>query len=126
LESLGQYLKRERELRDISLKTVEETTKVPIKFLMALERNDYDVLPGRAFIIGFLRSYAKAVSIDSDEVVNRYLDYSSAKKEEITSIERKIEEKESKKKLNVNLILGIFVGFSLLVILGVAFYFSYK
>ena len=71
--SFGEELKRERELREISLREVSEATKISMKFLQAIEENQFDLLPGGVFNVGFIRSYAKYIGVDDDEMVNNYL-----------------------------------------------------
>ncbi|MFQ6672021.1 MAG: helix-turn-helix domain-containing protein, partial [Candidatus Tectimicrobiota bacterium] len=71
-ETLGHFLKRERSLRGVSLQEVADATKISLRFLEALEADEYDVLPSRAFIIGFLRAYAQCLKIDPQEVVLLY------------------------------------------------------
>jgi len=73
MASFGEELKRERELRDISLKEISEATKISIRFLEALEQNDFDILPGGIFNRGFIRAYARFIGIDGEEMVNAYL-----------------------------------------------------
>lgn len=73
MTSFGEELKRERELRDISLKEISEATKISIRFLEALEQNNFDILPGGIFNRGFIRSYARFIGIDGEEMVNAYL-----------------------------------------------------
>ena len=77
MDSLGEHLKRERELRGISLRHISDVTKIHMKYLEALEENHFEALPAEAFTKGFLRSYARCVGIDPDEVIlihKQYLD----------------------------------------------------
>ncbi len=69
----GVWLRRERELREISLEEIAETTKISKSYLEALEDERFDVLPAPLFAKGFLREYARYVGLDPDEVVNSYL-----------------------------------------------------
>ncbi len=71
--SFGEELKRERELRDISLKEIAEATKISIRFLEALEENNFEILPGGVFNRGFIRAYSRFIGVDGDEMVNAYL-----------------------------------------------------
>ena len=52
-EEIGQYLKRVREEKGISLKTVAEETKIRVRYLQALEEGDYAALPGNVYARGF-------------------------------------------------------------------------
>jgi cytoskeletal protein RodZ len=72
--SFGEALRRERELRRILLRDVGEATKINIRYLEALERNDFTYLPAGAFTRGFIRSYARFIGADETEMINAYLD----------------------------------------------------
>jgi len=72
MESVGQYLKRHREARRMSLEEVARATRVPIASMERIEAGQFDELPGEVFVRGFLKSYARAVDIPCDEVLARY------------------------------------------------------
>ena len=78
MESLGQHLKRERELRDISLNDLAEATKINIRYIEAIEADQFELLPGKAFVMGFLKNYAAYIGLDEEEVITRYLDFENA------------------------------------------------
>ncbi len=73
MASFGETLKRERELREISLRQIAEATKINIRYLEALEENRFDVLPGGLFNKGFIRAYSTFIGIDGEAMVNSYL-----------------------------------------------------
>src|ERR1043165_9751956 len=72
LASFGEELRREREIRGISLKEIADATKISKRFLEAIERNDHRTLPAPVFTRGFVREYAKYLGLNVDEIVNRY------------------------------------------------------
>lgn len=72
LASFGEELRREREIRGISLKEISDATKISKRFLEALERNDHRTLPAPVFTRGFVREYARYVGLNAEEMVNRY------------------------------------------------------
>jgi transcriptional regulator with XRE-family HTH domain len=72
LASFGEDLRREREIRGISLKEIADATKISKRFLEAIERNDHHTLPAPVFTRGFVREYARYVGLNSEEMVNRY------------------------------------------------------
>lgn len=72
LTSFGEELRREREIRGISLKEIADSTKISKRFLEAIERNDHLALPAPAFTRGFVREYARYVGLNAEEMVNRY------------------------------------------------------
>lgn len=71
---IGQDLKRERELRGISLEEIADATKINIRFLRALEEDQFDVLPGKFFTRGIIREYAKYLGLEEESVLNKYHD----------------------------------------------------
>lgn len=72
LASFGEELRREREIRGISLKEIADATKISKRFLEALERNDHKTLPAPVFTRGFVREYARYVGLHAEDMVNRY------------------------------------------------------
>lgn len=72
LASFGEELRREREIRGISLKEIADATKISKRFLEAIERNDHKTLPAPVFTRGFVREYARYLGLNSEEVVSRY------------------------------------------------------
>lgn len=72
LASFGEELRREREIRGISLKEISDATKISKRFLEAIERNDHKTLPAPVFTRGFVREYAKYLGLNAEEMVNRY------------------------------------------------------
>lgn len=71
--SFGQWLRRQREVREIGLREIAETSKISLRYLEALEQDRFDLLPAPVFAKGFLREYSKFVGLDPDEVVNYFL-----------------------------------------------------
>ena len=71
-ESIGGYLKSERETRKLSLEEVSSTTRIPRRSLKSLEEDRFEELPSGVFVRGFIKAYASAVDIDADEVLARF------------------------------------------------------
>jgi cytoskeleton protein RodZ len=71
-ETLGQYLRREREMRGISLAEISAGTKVKLAFLQEIEDGRHDRLPSPIYVQGFLRSYARFIGLGEGEVLQRY------------------------------------------------------
>jgi cytoskeleton protein RodZ len=72
MAGIGRTLKEEREARHISLEEIASATKIVPRYLEALENDRFEVMPGGFFIKGIIRTYAKAVGLDPDEVLARY------------------------------------------------------
>jgi cytoskeletal protein RodZ len=73
MASFGERLRRERELRGISLRDVAEATKISIRFLKALEDDRVDLLPGGLFPRAFVRQYARQLGLDAERLVAEFL-----------------------------------------------------
>ncbi|WP_050724452.1 helix-turn-helix domain-containing protein [Vulgatibacter incomptus] len=77
MESFGRYLVQQRELRGMSPGDVIRVTKLSPSAIEALENDRFDRLPGRTFVVGYLRAYAACVGLNPDEVVLRYEEHAS-------------------------------------------------
>src|SRR5215212_9772661 len=71
--AFGDWLRRQREMREISLRDIADRTKISLRYLQAMEDDRFDLLPAPIFAKGFLREYARYVGLNPDEVVNHYL-----------------------------------------------------
>ncbi len=70
--SFGDKLRREREMRGITLAEMSESTKISTRHLESLEKEDFGSLPGGVFNKGFVRAYARFLGLDEDEAVADY------------------------------------------------------
>lgn len=75
MEPIGLTLQQARQKRKLKLETVSKKTKISIKYLKALEAEDWDAFPAPAYAQAFLRSYADFLNLDSDELVQEYKKY---------------------------------------------------
>jgi len=69
---VGEILRRTRTYYNLSLRDVEKNLRIRAIQLEAVEEGRYDVLPGRAYAIGFVRSYGEYLGLDGDKMVNLY------------------------------------------------------
>ncbi|MBI5379933.1 MAG: helix-turn-helix domain-containing protein [Nitrospirae bacterium] len=72
METLGQYLKQEREARRLSLEEIAKATRIKGAYLRDLEADTFGSIPGCVFLRGYLRLYATSVGLDPDEVLRRF------------------------------------------------------
>ncbi len=70
--SIGRYLARQRQLREISLQDLAELTKIPVRSLERLEAGAFDAVPD-GFARGFVRTVAEALGLDPDDAVMRLM-----------------------------------------------------
>jgi cytoskeletal protein RodZ len=70
--AFGRWLLQERELRGLGRDEVARLTKLGPAIIDALESGDPDRMPPKAYVFGYLRSYANVVGLDGDDVVLRW------------------------------------------------------
>jgi len=70
--TFGERLKREREMREVTLKEVTTATRIGPRFLEALENEDWDKLPGGVFNRGFVRAIARFLGLDEENLLAEY------------------------------------------------------
>jgi len=68
----GEHLKRERELRGVSRDEICTATRISIRFLEALENEQWSTLPGGIFNRGFVRAVARFLGLDEDDLLAEY------------------------------------------------------
>jgi len=72
LNDLGELLRSTREAKNLTIAQVSRSTCIKPQFLEALEQGEYHVLPGAAYVSGFLRNYAAHIGLHPDDVVQEY------------------------------------------------------
>jgi cytoskeleton protein RodZ len=70
--NFGERLKRERELREVTLEEITSATRIGPRFLEALENEDWGKLPGGVFNRGFVRSVARYLGLDEEAFLAEY------------------------------------------------------
>ncbi|MFQ5350502.1 MAG: helix-turn-helix domain-containing protein [Thermoanaerobaculia bacterium] len=118
----GGWLRRQRELRQVSLREIADVTKISIRYLEALEEDRFDVLPAPVFAKGFLREYARYVGLDPDDVVNTYLTAQGETQPEETAEPWATQNKRPSLEWTSGLLLALAVAVVLALVAVVAFY----
>jgi cytoskeleton protein RodZ len=67
MTSIGETLRRERQKRNLQLDQVSRELKISTRFLEAIEKEQFDRLPGGVFAKSFVRQYARMLDIDEEE-----------------------------------------------------------
>lgn len=70
--SIGTDLKAAREARKITLEKISERTKIPVKYLEAIERDEFSVFPSQTYVTGFIRAYGKVVGLDLQALTRQF------------------------------------------------------
>ena len=84
---IGSTLKKARVLNKLTLADVEEATKIRVKYLEAMEANNFSILPPGMYGSAFLRTYARFLGLNADELVSGY--------RELTGLSQPVVEEES-------------------------------
>jgi transcriptional regulator with XRE-family HTH domain len=78
---IGTTLREARVRRKLTLQQVEEDTKIRVKYLQAMENEDFDLMPGQAYVKGFLQTYAQYLGLDPAIILDEYRSRGSARAE---------------------------------------------
>ena len=71
-QSIGEKLRLAREAQGIALREISEQTRISIRYLEAIESDDFKRLPGGIFNRSFIRAYAKFVGVDEHSALEDY------------------------------------------------------
>jgi len=113
----GEHLKREREMRGVSLEEISAATRINTRYLEALEKAHWTALPGGAFNRGFIRSVARFLGLDEENLI---AEYALETKEKADASRPPAEERNWKP------LLGALVVLLLVALLAVAAVLGYK
>lgn len=69
---VGNYLRLAREEQGYTIEEMTELTNIDLKYLQALENEEFDILPSPFYVQTFLRSYAKYLNLSMDTVIQLY------------------------------------------------------
>jgi cytoskeleton protein RodZ len=88
--NFGERLKRERELREVSMNELTKATRISARFVEALENEDWAKLPGGVFGHGFVRTIARYLGLNEEELLG---DYDLARADHLPAAPPKLEER---------------------------------
>jgi len=73
--TIGEQLRHSREERGIALREISNQTRIQMRYLEAIESNEFKRLPGGIFNRSFIRAYARAVGFDETQAIEGYALY---------------------------------------------------
>jgi len=91
MKDIGNFLRERREAKGISLTEVEKDLKIRKKYLQALEEGNIDLIPGKTYIVGYLRNYSKYLDIDEENINQIIQTYNNLEKQKSVIKETKKE-----------------------------------
>jgi transcriptional regulator with XRE-family HTH domain len=69
---IGTTLREARVRRNLTLQQVEEDIKIRVKYVQAMENEDWDVMPGVTYVKGFLRTYSTYLGLDPEVIIGEF------------------------------------------------------
>lgn len=72
MAAFGENLQREREMRGVTLEEISAATKISVRFLRAIEEENFGGLPGGVFTRSFIRTYARYLGLDEERVMAEF------------------------------------------------------
>lgn len=102
MERVGTILKEARENRDITLREASQVTKIGMRYLRALENDEYEIFPSHIYLRSFLKNYANFLGMDGEKLAGEFKSPQYIPLKKIPSSERHISELTKK-------VIGIFV-----------------
>ncbi|MGE6261199.1 RodZ domain-containing protein [Heyndrickxia sporothermodurans] len=72
MTELGSRLKEARQAKGLSLDDLQEITKIQKRYLKGIEEGNYDMMPGKFYVRAFIKQYAEAVGLETDQVFEEY------------------------------------------------------
>lgn len=124
MSNLGQILRSKREEQGLTLKDAEDVLSIRVKYLEALEQENFAVIPGDVYTKGFLRNYANYLGLNAEEMVQKYKDILASREKIETEIIEEPPHSSQRKAKRSGLSLGFGIAALLLVVAG-ATYFGY-
>ncbi|MBM4139391.1 MAG: helix-turn-helix domain-containing protein [Nitrospira sp.] len=72
MESVGEFFRQVRETKKLTVEEVSSKTRIRLDFINALEDENFAKLPDQVFARGFVRSYARSLGLDEEDVIQRF------------------------------------------------------
>jgi len=72
MEYLGEKLKTARTEKELNLDQVSRDTNISIRYLEAMEAENFAVFPGEPYIIGFIKNYGSYLDLDLQKLISLY------------------------------------------------------
>lgn len=111
MTSFGASLRRERELRGVSLQEIAASTKIGVSMLQAIEDDRLDKLPQGLFVRGFVREYARFLALDEQKILTELSFHASQAPVEDNTVGeqgRRVSSRLAARLVNGGLVAGVF------------------
>lgn len=78
-DTIGSRLRQQREKKKLNLEKIAEELKIRPQYLEALEKDQFELLPGKLYQRSFLKAYAQFLNLDQDRILKMFEQYGSSK-----------------------------------------------
>ncbi len=119
--TIGSYLKENREGKKVSLKIVSQHTRISLSMLENLEDDQLDQLPSKAYVRGFVKSYAKTLGLNESECIGLLENTYSLRFPNVPESKEAPREPETSIKVSSGVKIGIGVLAALIVVVALIF-----
>jgi len=72
MESLGEKLKTARNEKGLTIDQISRETNISIRYLEALETENFSIFPGEPYVIGFIKNYGAYLELDIQKLISLY------------------------------------------------------
>lgn len=119
-DKVGDVIRKERVTRRITVETIAKDLKLNAKYIKSLESNEYDSLPADPYVRVYLRSLAKYLSLNPEEILKKFYDERGFgaehyKRESTAKIKVSMTEKEESRSpllITALILIAVLIGFS--------------
>lgn len=116
----GEVLRKTREEKGLSYHDVEDSIKIRVRYLEALEKEEYNILPGITYTKGFLRSYSKYLGLNPEEIISLF--NSSIEKETESELQPPLTPIQSTPVWFKPIVLIMMALFAVAIVIGITFF----
>ena len=71
---IGDKLRTERERQKLTIQDIAKATSIRALYIEAIEKGEYNSLPGTVYAKGFIRNYATFLKLDANEAVHQFME----------------------------------------------------
>jgi cytoskeletal protein RodZ len=104
--TVGDILKRERLTRRITVETIAKDLKLNVGYIKALEASDYNALPVDPYVRVYIKSLAKYLSLNADNIMKQFYKERGLISEDEKSPSKKIDVSVSKQEKNPTIVVA--------------------
>jgi cytoskeletal protein RodZ len=119
-DKVGDIIRKERVTRRITVETIAKDLKLNAKYIKSLEANEYDDLPADPYVRVYLRSLAKYLSLNPEEILKKFYEERGfgsehLKRESSAKIQVSMKEKEETRSpilVTALILIALLIGFT--------------